>query len=153
VNDPYNLQRFVAAQDQAIDRVLEELGRGRKSSHWMWFLFPQIAGLGHSAMARKFALSSLGEARAFLAHPLLGPRLRQCTQLVLDARNRSAHDIFGSPDDIKFRSSMTLFASAAPEETVFRAALDKYFGGEADEMTLEKIGAVRGCFLPVTPDC
>lgn len=123
-----------------IDQALEELGRGRKQSHWMWFVFPQIAGLGRSVMADYYALASLNEARAYLAHPVLGPRLKQCTQLVLEVQGRSANKIFGSPDDLKFRSSMTLFAAAAPDEPLFRAALDRYFDGAGDPLTLEKLG-------------
>jgi uncharacterized protein (DUF1810 family) len=120
-------------------RVLEELGRGRKQTHWMWFVFPQIAGLGRSVMADHYAIASLDEAHAFLAHPLLGARLKQCTQAVLDVKERSAHQIFGSPDDLKFHSSMTLFTMAAPDDPLFRAALDKYFGGEEDPLTLSKL--------------
>ena len=120
-------------------RVLAELAAGHKQSHWMWFVFPQIAGLGHSAMAQRYAIADLDEARAFLAHPILGPRLKQCTELVLAVQGKSAHEIFGSPDDLKFRSSMTLFAAAAPGEKIFRAALDKYFSGKGDRLTLDKI--------------
>ncbi len=120
-------------------RVLEELKSGHKQSHWMWFVFPQLAGLGHSAMAQRYALADLAEARAYLAHPVLGPRLKQCTELVLAVEGKTANDIFGSPDDLKFRSSMTLFARAAPDERPFRAALDRYFDGEADALTLGKL--------------
>ena len=137
MQDPFALQRFVDAQDPVIARVIDELARGRKSGHWMWFIFPQIAGLGFSAMAQRYAISSLDEARAYLAHPVLGPRLRQCTELVLAVDGRDAHAIFGSPDDLKFRSSMTLFAKAAPQEILFGRALAKYFGGEGDTRTLE----------------
>jgi uncharacterized protein (DUF1810 family) len=139
LNDPFGLQRFVIAQEPAIGRVLDELRRGRKASHWMWFVFPQIAGLGFSTMAQMYAMGSPDEARAYLAHPVLGTRLRECTKAVLDVEGRGAHEIFGSPDNMKFRSSMTLFAAAAPEETLFRAALDKYFGGEEDALTLNKL--------------
>jgi uncharacterized protein (DUF1810 family) len=135
----FDLERFVSAQAPMIAQALEELRRGRKQSHWMWFVFPQLAGLGHSTMAHYYAIASLDEARAYLAHPVLGPRLRQCTQAVLDVEGRSAHDVFGSPDDLKFRSSMTLFAHAAPEDPLFRAALDKYFGGEDDPRTVQKL--------------
>ena len=140
MNDPLDLRRFVLAQEPVIGRVLDELRRGRKASHWMWFVFPQVAGLGFSAMAQTYAIRSLDEARAYLAHPVLGPRLRDCTQTVTDVEGRSAHDIFGSPDDMKFRSSMTLFAEAMSQESVFQAALKKYFRGEADDLTLQKLG-------------
>ncbi len=135
----HNLERFIDAQQPVYARLLDELRRGAKRSHWMWFVFPQIAGLGHSEIARRFAIVLLDEARAYLAHPVLGPRLRECTQLVLDVNGRTVREIFGSPDDLKFRSSMTLFAEAAPDEPLFRAALDKYFGGTPDAATLEKL--------------
>jgi len=134
-----NLGRFVEAQAPVHDRALAELKAGRKQSHWMWFVFPQIAGLGRSPMAQHYAIQNLAEARAFLAHPLLGARLRECTQAVLDVEGKTAHEIFGSPDDLKFRSSMTLFAHAAPDEELFRAALDKYFDGEEDALTVDKL--------------
>jgi uncharacterized protein (DUF1810 family) len=133
------LERFVEAQAPVYDQALGELRAGRKQSHWMWFVFPQIAGLGHSVMAQTYAIQSLEEARAYLAHPLLGSRLRECTQAVVDIEGKSAHEIFGSPDDLKFRSSMTLFAHAAPDERLFRATLEKYFDGEVDALTLEKL--------------
>jgi uncharacterized protein (DUF1810 family) len=136
--DPHDLRRFVDAQTSVIDSVLEELTQGRKRSHWMWFVFPQIAGLGFSAMALRYAITSLDEAQAYLRHPVLGPRLEDCTRLVLAVDGRSAHDIFGSPDDMKFRSSMTLFARAAPDG-VFTEALLKYFKGEADLETLGRV--------------
>jgi uncharacterized protein (DUF1810 family) len=120
------------------DRVVAESADGRKQSHWMWFVFPQVAGLGHSVMAQLYGITSLDEARAYLAHPLLGARLRQVTQLVLDTQGRSAHAIFGSPDDLKFHSSMTLFNTAAPND-IFSAALRKYFDGEPDQLTLSKL--------------
>ena len=128
---------FVTAQDSVYNDVRDELRAGRKQSHWMWFIFPQLAGLGHSATARLFAISSTEEAGAFLAHPLLGPRLRECTQLVNSIDGRSARQIFGDPDDLKFRSSMTLFASAAADNEVFLEALRKYFAGEPDARTLD----------------
>jgi uncharacterized protein (DUF1810 family) len=137
--DPFDLQRFVAAQAQLIDSVRAELARGRKASHWMWFVFPQIAGLGFSAMARRYAILSLGEARAYATHPLLGTRLKECTGLVLAAAPRSAHAIFGSPDDLKFHSSMTLFARAAPDEPLYRRALAEFFAGREDAATLERL--------------
>ena len=133
------LERFVTAQAQIMPRVLAELGAGRKQSHWMWFIFPQIIGLSHSFRGEYFAIASLDEARAYLAHPLLGPRLKQCTELVLAVDGKSANDIFGAPDDLKFRSSMTLFAKAAPEEKCFRAALKKYFDGKDDVLTLNNL--------------
>lgn len=137
--DPFDLQRFVDAQDPIYRRVIDELAGGRKRSHWMWFIFPQIAGLGSSPMAQRYAIASLAEAAAYLAHPVLGPRLGECTQLVNAAEGRTIHDIFGSPDDMKFRSSMTLFAEATPDNADFRTALDKYYGGEPDAATLARL--------------
>ena len=136
-NDPYDLQRFVEAQDPVYDAVCAELSNGRKESHWMWFIFPQLRGLGHSHMAHKFGISSRQEAEAYLKHPVLGPRLRECSHLVNLVEGRSIHQILGYPDDLKFKSSMSLFASVAPDEHVFREALQKYFGGELDRLTLE----------------
>jgi len=136
--DPFNLQRFVNAQDPVYSRVVGELRGGRKYTHWMWFVFPQIAGLGRSATAEAFAIASLAEAKAYLEHPLLGGRLRECTRLVLDVEGKSAREIFGQPDDLKFRSSMTLFARAAPDQSLFRDALLKYFDGKGDRATLEQ---------------
>jgi uncharacterized protein (DUF1810 family) len=135
-DDPFDLQRFVDAQAPVYDRVLLELREGRKRSHWMWFVFPQIAGLGSSPMAQRYAIASRAEAAAYLAHPVLGSRLRECVRLVTATEGRSIHDILGSPDDMKFHSSMTLFTEAAPDDRDFRAALDKYFGGEPDAATL-----------------
>jgi uncharacterized protein (DUF1810 family) len=135
-DDPFDLQRFVDAQGTVIEQVRRELRAGRKRSHWMWFVFPQIAGLGNSATAVRYVISSLDEALAYLAHPVLGPRLRECTQLVLDVQGRPVEAIFGHPDNLKFHSSMTLFAQAAPEERDFADALTKYFGGERDKKTL-----------------
>jgi uncharacterized protein (DUF1810 family) len=134
--DSFALERFVAAQAGVIDRVLDELRAGRKQSHWMWFIFPQLAGLGRSPTAVHYAIASLDEARAYLAHPVLGARLRACTELVFDVEGKSAHDIFGSPDDLKFHSSLTLFARAAPSEPIFGAALKKYFAGAGDDATI-----------------
>ena len=139
MSPPPDLERFVDAQRPVYDTVLRELRAGRKRSHWMWFIFPQIAGLGHSAMAQRFALSSLDEAAAYLAHPVLGPRLRECAALVAGIEGRSIAEIFGDPDDRKFRSSMTLFAQAAPEETIFADCLRRYFGGEGDPETLARL--------------
>jgi uncharacterized protein (DUF1810 family) len=139
MDDPYNLQRFVEAQDSVYVQVVAELRQGYKASHWMWFVFPQIAGLGHSAMARQFAISGLDEARAYLQHPVLGPRLTECTRLVTQITGRTIDQIFGSPDDMKFRSSMTLFARAAPEDKLFEDALQKYFHGAYDQQTLSRL--------------
>jgi len=136
MGDPFDLQRFVDAQAALYPQVLAELRVARKATHWMWFVFPQLAGLGSSAMARRYAISSLGEAQAYLAHPVLGLRLRECSELVLQAGQRDIHRIFGSPDDLKFRSCMTLFQRAAPREPVFGACLDRFFGGEPDPATL-----------------
>jgi uncharacterized protein (DUF1810 family) len=138
-DDPFDLQRFVAAQDGVYRQACAELRGGRKRSHWMWFVFPQIAGLGFSPMAQFYALSSLDEARAVLAHPVLGPRLRECVELVNRIEGKSLFDIFGDPDAMKFRSSMTLFERAAPETPVFARALDKFCGGVRDPLTLEKL--------------
>jgi uncharacterized protein (DUF1810 family) len=132
----YNLQLFLDAQEPVYDTVLAELRAGRKSSHWIWFIFPQIKGLGHSAMAQQFAIGSLEEAKAYLQHPILGPRLRACTQLVLDVNGRSAEEIFGYPDHLKFRSCMTLFLTAATDNALFKATLLKYFDSQPDQMTM-----------------
>lgn len=137
--DPHNLQRFLDAQASVIDRVREELRRGRKSSHWMWFVFPQIEGLGRSPTARFYALRSRDEARAYLEHPVLGPRLVECAQLVNAINEATAEQILGAVDAVKFRSCMTLFAAVAPEQKEFTAALAKYYGGAADGATLERI--------------
>ena len=135
--DPFNLDRFVLAQASVFATALEELSAGRKRSHWMWFIFPQLRGLGHSSTAQFYGITSLEEARAYLAHPLLGPRLIQCTKAVLSVEGCSRHVIFGSPDDLKFCSSMTLFARvSAPGQDVFRRALDRYCKGRMDERTV-----------------
>ena len=139
MDDPFDLRRFVAAQDGVYGDVVAELRAGRKRSHWMWFVFPQIAGLGSSAMAKRYAIASRAEAEAYLAHPVLGERLRACTDLVLAVPDRDITAILGSPDDVKFRSSMTLFGRAAPGEARFGAALDRYFGGEPDVATLQRL--------------
>src|ERR1700730_15634994 len=139
MRDPYDLQRFVDAQNPVYDRVRAELQEGRKRSHWMWFIFPQIAGLGSSPLARRFAISSLSEAAAFLEHPILGPRLAECTRLGKLIQGRSIEQIFGRPDDLKFRSSMTLFARASADNQVFVDALQKHFDGEFDPATLERL--------------
>ena len=139
--DPYDLQRFVAAQDAGgtYDRAVAELRAGRKASHWMWFVFPQIAGLGFSSTSRKYAITSLAEARAYLQHPVLGPRLAESAAILTSQRSRSAEQIFGGLDAQKLRSSMTLFMRAAPGEPVFRQVLDQYFGGVPDPATDQRI--------------
>ncbi|GJH20328.1 DUF1810 domain-containing protein [Caballeronia novacaledonica] len=139
MSDPYDLQRFVDAQESVIDDVRAELAAGRKRTHWMWFVFPQIAGLGHSAMAQHYAISSREEARAYLAHPVLGARLVELTRIVNGVQGRSVSDIFGYPDDMKFHSSMTLFAHTADDADVFNEALHRYFEGRADEATLSRL--------------
>ena len=139
MKDPHNQKRFVDAQNPVFEQVCAVLRQGYKTSHWMWFIFPQIEGLGHSETARKFAISSREEAEAYLKHPVLGPRLRNCSRLVTLLEGRSAHQIFGSPDNLKFHSSMTLFASVASDNVVFKDALQKYFGGELDSLTLQKL--------------
>ncbi|MBN4093104.1 DUF1810 domain-containing protein [Methylobacterium sp. OT2] len=141
MSDTYDLGRFVAAQEGVYGRALAELQAGDKRSHWMWFIFPQIAGLGASPMAQRYAIGSLAEAQAYAAHPVLGARLRACTAAVNAVAGRSAHAIIGSPDDLKFRSSMTLFARAVPGEPVFADALARYFDGVPDPRTLAKLGA------------
>ena len=140
--DPYNLQRFVAAQDPVFEQVCAELRAGQKNSHWMWFIFPQIRGLGHSPTALLFAISSLLEAQAYLRHPVLGPRLRTCTALVNDI-DSTPERIFGYPDYLKFRSSMTLFAGAATDRQIFQQALDKFFAGDLDPLTLDWLSQSR----------
>jgi uncharacterized protein (DUF1810 family) len=139
MDDPYDLERFVEAQSRVYDVVRAELRQGSKRSHWMWFIFPQIRGLGSSPTAVHFAIASREEAAAYLKHPILGPRLVECTQLVLGVKNRTSEQIFGEIDSLKFRSSMTLFAQVTLKETVFEEALQKYFDGEADDLTLEML--------------
>ena len=141
-SDPFHLQRFVDAQSSVYPQVHAELTAGSKRSHWMWFIFPQIAGLGTSPTARHFAIRSMDEATAFLAHPVLGPRLRECTTLVLAHPSRSASAIFPFPDDLKFHSSLTLFAAADPDTPLFRTALSTFFAGERDEATLSRLGTM-----------
>jgi uncharacterized protein (DUF1810 family) len=138
-DDPYNLQRFVEAQARVYDAVRTELRQGRKRSHWMWFIFPQIAGLGHSAISMRYAISSLVEAEVYRKHPILGPRLRECTRLVMQVHGRSAYEILGSPDDMKLHSCLTLFSYAAPEDPLFREALEKYYDGAEDSLTMAKL--------------
>ena len=139
LSDRYNLQRFVDAQGAGIEGVLDQLRQGEKTGHWMWFIFPQLRGLGHSVVAQNYAISSLKEAQAYLDHPVLGPRLRECTDLVVRISHRSIQEIFGYPDWMKFRSCMTLFSSATADNALFASALDKYFGGLPDPLTLQRI--------------
>ena len=136
MNDPYDLTRFVDAQHAVYSRVIEELSQGRKQSHWMWFIFPQITGLGFSEMAQRFPIGSRDEATAYLAHHILGPRLIECTRLVLAVEGRTIHDVLGSPDDMKFRSSMTLFA-AVSDNASFDEAVAKYYPAGKDPTTLD----------------
>ncbi|HEX7430608.1 MAG TPA: DUF1810 domain-containing protein [Candidatus Limnocylindrales bacterium] len=135
----YDLDRFLVEQHDVYDGLLEELRAGRKTGHWIWFIFPQIAGLGHSAMSERFAIDSLDEARAYLAHPILGLRLRECAGILLATEGRTAEQIFGSVDAMKLRSCMTLFHRAAPDETVFAQVLDRYYAGVADAATDTRI--------------
>ena len=139
MTDPYDLHRFVAAQCRSYDDAVAELRSGRKTSHWMWFVFPQIAGLGHSPTARTYAITSLAEARAYLAHPVLGDRLRECASILAGLPGLTAEQIFGGIDAMKLRSSMTLFLHAEPGDEAFRQVLDKYFGGAADPATEARI--------------
>lgn len=136
-----NLDRFLEAHEGIYPQALEELRAGRKRSHWMWFVFPQIAGLGLSATAVHYAIADLAEARAYLAHPLLGARLAECAEALLGVSGRTAHEILGSPDDLKLRSSMTLFAWVAGPDSVFRRVLERYYGGEADPRTLDLLAS------------
>ena len=141
MDDPYGLERFAAAQDDGgtYQRAVAELRAGAKRSHWMWFVFPQVAGLGFSAISQRYAIASLAEARAYLAHPVLGPRLVECGRILAATEGKSAAAIFGDVDAMKLRSSVTLFMTAGRDEPVFRAVLDKYFGGEPDDATLERL--------------
>jgi uncharacterized protein (DUF1810 family) len=139
-DDPFDLERFVQAQAPVYPDVLAELRAARKRTHWMWFVFPQLAGLGSSGMAQRYALRSREEARAYLAHPVLGPRLRECSAVVLAAAQDDIHRIFGSPDDLKFGSCMTLFAHVAAEEPVFRRCIERFFGAAPDPRTLALLG-------------
>ena len=138
-DDPHNLQRFVEAQNPVIEQVKDELRSGRKKNHWMWYIFPQVAGLGRSEMAQRYAISSRQEAEAYLEHPVLGKRLRECTEIVNSIEDSSANEIFGSQDDLKFRSSMTLFDKVAEEPEPFGTALEMYYDGEYDSETLERL--------------
>ncbi len=138
--EPYNLQRFIDAQDTVYADVLNELTHGQKRSHWMWFIFPQLKGLGRTDTARHFGIASVQEAQAYLDHAVLGPRLLECARLALQIEGRSAHQIFSSPDDLKFRSCLSLFAVAAPEDKLFQDALDKFYAGEPDPLTTAALG-------------
>ncbi len=138
-SDPFDLQRFVDAQERVYDTVIDELAAGRKRSHWMWFIFPQLRGLGSSPTAVRYAISSIDEARAYLSHELLGPRLRECAGVVARIDGRTAEEIFGWPDDMKLRSSMTLFARAADDNADFVAVLEKFYSGEEDPATLARL--------------
>ena len=137
--DPYHLERFVEAQNPVYDQVCRELQQGLKMTHWMWFIFPQIEGLSSSAMSKRFAISSLEEAAAYLNHPVLGARLKQCTELVINTSGRTLKQILGPTDNLKFRSSMTLFAHACTQNEVFETALTKYFSGGYDQLTLDRL--------------
>jgi uncharacterized protein (DUF1810 family) len=139
-SDRYDLERFVSAQREVFDRVLAELRFGLKQTHWMWFIFPQLKGLGSSPMAQRYAIAGLDEAKAFFDHPVLGSRLLECTRLVTAVRTRSIADVLGYPDNLKFHSSMTLFALAANHHEVFESALSKYFRSEYDQLTMEGLG-------------
>jgi uncharacterized protein (DUF1810 family) len=141
--DPFDLRRFADAQDRVYDTVLAELRAGAKRSHWIWFVFPQLRGLGHSATAMRYGISSLDEARAYLMHDVLGPRLRECARLLARIDGRSTDDIFGWPDNLKVRSSMTLFARATDNDAEFRAVLDKFYNGEEDAATVELLSSSR----------
>jgi uncharacterized protein (DUF1810 family) len=137
--DPFRLERFVLAQGPVFERVRVELRNGRKENHWMWFVFPQIKGLGRSPISIEYAISSREEARAYLQHPVLGQRLKECTRLVLEVEGRSAFEIFGEPDDMKFRSCMTLFAQVSDDENIFEQAIVKYFDGVPDRFTIVRL--------------
>jgi uncharacterized protein (DUF1810 family) len=137
--DPFDLDRFVRAQEGDYERALAEISSGRKRSHWMWFVFPQYAGLGPSEMSQRYAIKSLAEAKAYLAHPILGPRLAECAGAVLNLNGRSANDIFGSPDDMKLKSCATLFTLVSPDDSVFHRIIEEYFDGSLDKNTLELV--------------
>lgn len=139
MSDPYELERFVCAQEGAYERALAEIRAGRKHSHWMWYIFPQIEGLGFSVMSQRFAIRSAAEAKAYLSHPLLGARLITSVEALLDLQGRKVSEIFGFPDDVKLRSCATLFAAVSPAGSVFHRLLDKYFQGQQDDATLKKL--------------
>ena len=142
-DDPHDLKRFLDAQDGIYDDALDEIRAGRKRSHWMWFIFPQYAGLGFSPTSQHFAIDSAAEARAYLAHPVLGSRLVECAEATLSVEGRTAREIFGSPDDLKLRSSATLFASVSPDGSVFHRLLDRFFDGQPDRRTLELMESAK----------
>jgi uncharacterized protein (DUF1810 family) len=142
-NDTFDLSRFISAQDNIYDSVLAELRNGRKRTHWMWYIFPQLDGLGHSATAKHYAINSLEEARQYLNHPVLGQRLMECAEAVFAVEGRSASEIFGYPDNLKLKSSMTLFAYIAAPGSVFSRVLDKYFNGEQDALTLQILDKLK----------
>lgn len=142
-SDPFRLERFLEAQADCYEQALAEVRAGRKRSHWMWYVFPQLAGLGHSATAQFYAIQNLDEARAYLAHPVLGPRLRECTEAALGVEGRTAREIFGSPDDLKLRSCATLFARAAEPGSAFERLLETYYGGDPDPATLRLLGNAK----------
>jgi len=142
--ESHDLGRFLTAQTGVYEQALSELAGGRKQSHWMWFVFPQIAGLGSSEMSRRYAIADASEARAYLAHPVLGSRLRACFQATLAVKDRTAHDIFGSPDDLKLRSSATLFAAVSERDSIFQKVLERYFDGQADVQTLRLLERSAG---------
>jgi len=139
-NDPYDLARFVRAQENDYEQALSEIKSGRKRTHWMWYIFPQIDGIAFSSTSKRYSIKSVAEARAYLAHPILGPRLLKCAEEVVRVEGRTAADIFGSPDDVKLRSCATLFACVSPRNSVFDRLLDKYYGGGRDGKTLELLG-------------
>jgi uncharacterized protein (DUF1810 family) len=142
VNDPFDLDRFVRAQASDYPRALEEIRNGRKRSHWMWYVFPQFAGLGHSPMSERYAIKSLAEARAYLEHPILSSRLTEIAEALLNLKGRSAYDVFGSPDDLKLKSSATLFGMVSAEGSVFHRLIEKYFEGRRDERTIQLAGDI-----------
>jgi len=141
VNDPFKLSRFIEAQDGIYSDVLDELGRGRKTGHWIWYIFPQIAGLGFSGMSRRYSIASLDEAKAYAEHPLLGQRLIECVELVMAVEGQSAEQIFGHLDALKFRSCLTLFAAADDDNQIYQKALNKYFDGSPDPLTIQALGS------------
>jgi len=143
MDDPYGLSRFIEAQDTDYEQALAEIRSGRKRSHWMWYVFPQFTGLGSSPTSSHYAIKSRDEAEAYLSHPILGRRLVECAEAVVQIRDRSALEVFGSPDDMKLRSSATLFASLSPEGSVFHRLIDQYFDGRRDDRTIELMGPAR----------
>jgi uncharacterized protein (DUF1810 family) len=143
-DDPFDLGRFLRAQEDDYERALAEIKSGRKRTHWMWYIFPQFDGLGFSSTARHYAIKSIDEARAYLAHPVLGPRLLECAEAAVGVEGRTAHDIFGSPDDLKLKSCATLFACVSPPGSVFDRLLAKFYGGQRDGKTLELLGIDPG---------